>query len=358
MRLARLATASLSVLAFGAVLHAQDNQSKSDQSEGPTDAKAQKTYKEAHQYLKDRNEGAALDAFKKADKQDGGHCLACQKRMVKYGIELSDWKVAETAGEEMITEAKGDRETALARYQLAIVLIDEGNVNHKDDCFSRAHDELTKALATAPNFPEAIYEDGRVLAKLHQDDAAKTRFQKYIAMRPDTDQKRQRAQRYLENPELARARMAPPFTVTTMDGQQISLDGLNGRVVLLDFWATWCGPCLEALPHIRDISKKFQDQPLVVLSINLDKDEGKWRDFVSKNQMTWPQYWDGGFDGKIAKMFDVNAIPHTFTIDADGVLQDEHVGDEAMEGKLKKLLARARELQQSATQPAATKPGS
>jgi thiol-disulfide isomerase/thioredoxin len=329
-----------------------------DKADGPTDAKAQKTYNEARQYLKDRNEPAALDAFKKADKQDGGHCFACQKRMVKYGIELSDWKVAETAAEEEIAEAKGDRDTALAHYELAIVLIDEGNVKHKDDCFARAHDELTKALVASPNFPDAIYEDGRVLAKLHQDDAAKASFAKYIAMRPDTDRKRQRAQRYLENPELARARMAPPFTVTTMDGQQISLDDLTGKVVLLDFWATWCGPCREALPHIRDISKKFQGQPLVILSINLDKDEQKWRDFVDKNQMTWLQARDGGFDGKISRMFDVNAIPHTFTIDADGVLQDEHVGDEAMEGKIKKLLARARELQQSAAQPSATKPGS
>ena len=61
--------------------------------------------------------------------------------------------------------------------------------------------------------------------------------------------------------------------------------------------------------------------------------------------MTWPQYFDGGFDGPIAKLFGIHSIPHTFTIDSDGVLQDEHIGDASMEGKIKKLLARARELQ-------------
>jgi hypothetical protein len=61
--------------------------------------------------------------------------------------------------------------------------------------------------------------------------------------------------------------------------------------------------------------------------------------------MTWPQYRDGGLTGPIAKMFGTEAIPHTFTIDADGVLQEEHIGDAAIEGKLKKLVARARELQ-------------
>jgi len=75
----------------------------------------------------------------------------------------------------------------------------------------------------------------------------------------------------------------------------------------------------------------------------------KWREFIGKNEMSWPQYRDGGFTGPIAKMFSVTAIPHTFTIDMDGVLQEEHIGDSSIEGKRKKLLARARELQPTGT---------
>jgi peroxiredoxin len=82
-----------------------------------------------------------------------------------------------------------------------------------------------------------------------------------------------------------------------------------------------------------------------VLSVSLDQDEQKWKDFIAKNGMTWPQYLDGGFTGPVARMFAVNAIPHTFTIDADGVLQDEQIGDSSVEGKLKKLIARAKEVQ-------------
>jgi thiol-disulfide isomerase/thioredoxin len=139
--------------------------------------------------------------------------------------------------------------------------------------------------------------------------------------------------------------MAPPFAVDTLDGQHISMDDLTGKVVWLDFWATWCGPCREAMPHIREIAKKFQGQPLVVLSVSLDSDEQKWKEFISKNGMTWLHYRDAGFAGSIASLFGVKAIPHTFTIDADGVLQDEHIGDASIEGKLKKLVARARELE-------------
>ena len=142
--------------------------------------------------------------------------------------------------------------------------------------------------------------------------------------------------------------MAPPFTVTAIDGTRFSLEEFQGKVVLLDFWATWCAPCREALPHIREIVNRFQGQPLVVLSVSLDEDEGKWEEFVSSNGMTWPQYWDGGFQGTIARLFRVKQIPHTFTIDADGVLQDERIGDAAIEGKIKKLLARVQEMQPAA----------
>jgi len=80
---------------------------------------------------------------------------------------------------------------------------------------------------------------------------------------------------------------------------------------------------------------------------SLDEDEQKWKDFISKHEMTWHQCRDGGFKGPVAQMFGVNAIPNTFTIDADGVLQDQHIGDASIEGKLKKLVKRAREIQEA-----------
>ncbi len=245
-------------------------------ADGPTNEKAQKTYKQALDYLKQHMTGAALDSFKKADKQDEGHCRGCQTKMVKYGIELGEWKTAETAGEEMVAEAQGGKDLAIAHYRLGMILREEGYDKRKDEIFARAHEEMTKALAAAANFPDAIYVDGQILAHLKQDDAAKKQFEQFVKMRPEGD-------------------------------------------------------------------------PLVVLSVSLDDDERKWKDFVTKNEMTWPQYRDGGFTGPVATLFYVRAIPQTFTIDADGVLQDQHIGDAAIEGKLKKLVARARDLQVAET---------
>jgi thiol-disulfide isomerase/thioredoxin len=337
------AVAILFLITFlGAPLWAQE------EAAGPSNDKAQKSYKHAMDSLKQHRTGDALEGFKKADKLDGGRCKACQKQIIDCALELGEWKAAETAAQEMVDEAQSARNIAIAHFNLGIVLFYEASDRHKDQTFEQAHEEMTKALAAAPNFPQAIYHDGIALAHLNQDAAAKAQFERYIQVAPTDDPSRQRALLFIQRPEMARAKMAPAFAVTTLDGRRVTLDDLRGNVVLIDFWATWCGPCREALPRIRDISRKFEGQPLVILSVSLDTEEAKWKDFVANNHMTWLNCRDGGFNGPMAKLFDVHAIPHTFTIDADGVLQDEHVGDAAIASTLKKQIARARELQAAA----------
>jgi peroxiredoxin len=311
-----------------------------DREEGPLSEKAKKSYQKGLENLRNHRNDFALDEFKKADKQDGGHCYACQTKMIKYGVELGEWKAAELGAEEMIADAKEPKDVAYAHYQLAMILLNKGQQKHKEEIFSRAHEEAVKALAAYPEFQNARYVDGAALAQLGQDEAAKVEFEQFVKATPAGNPMRQRAMRYIRRPELVRARMAPAFALTTVDGKRISMDDLEGNVVLLDFWATWCEPCREALPHIRNVAKKFKGEPLVILSVSLDADESKWREFIEKNEMSWPQYRDGGFTGPISRLFGVTAIPHTFTIDADGVLQEEHVGDASIEGKLKKLIAR------------------
>jgi thiol-disulfide isomerase/thioredoxin len=287
---------------------------------------------------------SALEAFRKADKQDGGQCILCEYQAWNAAAEIRDFKAARAQAEMMVAHVSTPGDKAQAQFFLGQACMAEGIRDKHDEPITAAEAAFSEALRIRPNNTVYLYAEAMALAHLKRDDEARHNFQEFLkyASRDDVDYAR--AQRFIEHPELASAKMAPNFRLTALDGRTLTLESLSGKVVLIDFWATWCGPCREALPHIRKIAEKFDGQPLVVLSISLDNDDAKWKEFVGKNEMTWLQYRDGRFDGPIAKIFDVNAIPATFTIDADGILEDQHIGDANIEGKLKKLVARAVEL--------------
>lgn len=320
----------------------------------PTDPKARKTFEEAIQWDKKGAHDAAIADFRKANKQDGGHCSACLSRAYQLANSIGDFKTGEAVGRDMLAAATTDAEKVAAHFSIAFALQQQGIQGKKEQYINASCDEFKAVLQLDPSYTTAHFCLGTSLAHLHQDDAARAEFAAFLDKDKQSPALHHRASRFVDRIELARARMAPAFTITTLDGQRITMDSLAGKVVLIDFWATWCGPCREALPHIRQIAHKFEGQQLVVLSISLDSDMEKWRSFVNKNDMTWLQYRDGGFEGSLARLFAVNAIPATFTIDADGVLEDQHVGDADIEGKLKKLVAHANELAaQKLRQPAA-----
>jgi thiol-disulfide isomerase/thioredoxin len=324
---------------------APSSQGKPESSElGPSDAKAKKTFDDAAALMRAHHLAFALDGFRKADKQDGGHCIRCEREAWEAAIDLEDYKAARAQATAISVNATNPGEQAAAQFLLGQAWMSEGVHAKRDDPMLAAEAAFEAALKLQPKCADCLYADGEALAYLKRDEDAKERFREFLRVIAPTDVDYARAQRFIERPELARAKMAPNFRLTTIDGKTLTLESLSGKVVLIDFWATWCGPCREALPHIRQIAKKFEGQPFVALSISLDNDEAKWKDFVGKNGMTWLQYRDGGFTGRIAMQFGVTAIPATFTIDADGVLEDQHVGDADIEGKLKKLIARAVEV--------------
>ncbi len=263
------------------------------------------------------------------------------------GIEGGDFKSADAAAHVLIAEATTPPMVAYAHMELGFVDYHQALTEKKTGLLAEADREFQASMAAYLIDPEVHFYDGLALARMHQDTAAKVQFEAYLKTAPAADVDRTRAQRFIQQPDLARARMAPAFSMTTLDGRHVSLDGLAGKVVLIDFWATWCVPCINALPQIRELAHQFAGQPLVLISISIDKDrdDAKWKQFVAKNHMTWLQVRDGS--GDIAKLFGVTAIPHTFTIDANGVLADQEVGDSELGHTIKKLCARAEQMQES-----------
>jgi peroxiredoxin len=119
---------------------------------------------------------------------------------------------------------------------------------------------------------------------------------------------------------------APEFTAKDIDGAELSLSELKGRVVVLDFWATWCGPCVQAIPHVQTLAERFADEPVTVLGINRDTPGSEQRvaRFLEKKEVTFRQVLDG--EGKIAEAYRVTGIPCTVLIDREGIIQDIRIG--------------------------------
>lgn len=111
----------------------------------------------------------------------------------------------------------------------------------------------------------------------------------------------------------------PDFTEKDLAGKPLSIASYKGKVVLIDFWATWCGPCRAELPNVIDTYKKYREQGFEIIGISLDKDQAKLESFLKANNMTWPQYFDGlGWQNKVSTKYGVNSIPATYLLDREG----------------------------------------
>ena len=137
---------------------------------------------------------------------------------------------------------------------------------------------------------------------------------------------------------------APEFTGRTLDGKEVKLSDLRGKIVLLDFWATWCGPCIQEMPHVRRAYEKYAKKgDFVVIGISLDEDAGKVRGFVKQRKIGWPQIVGGpAKENAIAKAYFVEGIPASFLIDRDGKVVAKDVRGKDVLRKVRKVLRAGR----------------
>jgi thiol-disulfide isomerase/thioredoxin len=126
---------------------------------------------------------------------------------------------------------------------------------------------------------------------------------------------------------------------TAVDGRTVDVTKLKGKVVLIDFWATWCPPCVGELPHVKEAYDKLHAQGFEIVGISLDKDKDKLTAFVGEHKMEWPQFFDGLYwQNKYAVQFGIESIPAMWLVDKKGVLRDIN-GRADLSNKVTKLLA-------------------
>ena len=125
------------------------------------------------------------------------------------------------------------------------------------------------------------------------------------------------------------------FQVTDLKGEKFSLKQYRGQVVLLDFWATWCSPCIAEIPNVKKTYEKYKDQKFQIIGISLDRSMEPLKAYVEKEELGWLHYWDQ--TSKVSSIYKVQAIPSTFLIDGTGVIRKANLRGAALETAVAEL---------------------
>jgi thiol-disulfide isomerase/thioredoxin len=138
---------------------------------------------------------------------------------------------------------------------------------------------------------------------------------------------------------LDNGKPAPDFSQTKVDGTTMKLSDLKGKVVLLDFWASWCGPCRKENPTVVKLYEKYKNDGFTVMSVSLDKDRQPWLDAIKKDNLSWPnhvsdlKFWQN----EAAKQYKVSSIPFTVLIDKDGNIINKNLRGEELTQTLRTI---------------------
>ena len=256
----------------------------------------------------------AVKSFHKADKLAHGNCAECQLGLARAFNRLGAYKDAEKSATETFKLAGGDRTLEVRAMSEQGFAVFSGAKNDAD--LERSAQLFKKVLeGSGGKLTMARFNLGSVLLRLHRDSEGVAILEEYLKQEPD-GAFAETARSLVQNPERARKRLIPDFSLVTLDGQYLTAEQLKGKVVLVDFWGTWCAPCRAAVPALRGLAHRWEKEPFMLLSVSTDNNEDALKKFVVKNEMTWPQVWDERED--LVRKGSIHTFPTYWLVSPEG----------------------------------------
>jgi thiol-disulfide isomerase/thioredoxin len=247
----------------------------------------------------------------------------------------AEWKAVETA----ISAIKEPKEKPKSREE-AIAKLKAG-LKDFDDAYAAA---IKASTSNATRWTAAVFnaqaEQVRKLVGAPPVENLTNELEALVKATDANSEDRAAAEKVLKTLKATAELKSKPLDLkfTAVDGREVDLAKMRGKVVLIDFWATWCGPCVQELPNVLKAYKELHSKGFEIVGISLDSDQEKLESFVKERGMEWPQYFDGkGWKNDIATTYDIHSIPAMWLVDQKGMVIDTAArGD--LEEKVAKLL--------------------
>jgi thiol-disulfide isomerase/thioredoxin len=262
------------------------------------------------------NYADAAKHFNKANELREGKCSECYVWLARMDMAAGSLQDSLRLTEKAVETATTGLEKASAQLYRGVVLGRQGKLGEAEKAFKAAS-------AANPQCVECRFNLGFVLLK-ESKDAEGVAVLKTVAPEFAGTPRGSEIERLIADPGRIRKNYAPEFSAKLSTGEEVNLDTLRGKVVLLDFWGTWCEPCRVSLPLLKDLASKVDPAKVAIISIDEYDAKPKWEQFIQSNGMKWGQVYDG--DLTLHNAFGVDGFPRYYILSKDGIILAEFKG--------------------------------
>lgn len=258
----------------------------------------------------------AVAHFDNANRLQKEKCSECYVWFARIDLVSGQFDDGLKHVDQALATAASDHERSNAQLYRGVILGRENNLLLAEAAFRAA-------VASDGSCAECAFNLGFVLLK-ESKDAEGVQVLKSVVPRFDGTPREREIERFIEDPARVRKAFAPEFSATLNSGEKINLDALKGKVVVLDFWGTWCAACRASLPLVTSLAAVVDPKKVAVISIDEDDPKDQWEKFVERNKMNWSQAYDG--DRSMRRAFSVDGFPRYFVLSKDGIILAQFKG--------------------------------